>query len=174
MTKIADYNAFFSTFDDDENLLICGGDGTLNHFINDLGDAEIPVEVYYFATGTGNDFLNDLEKKPEDGIVNITKYLKNLPEVEVNGKTYKFINGVGYGIDGYCCEVGDKQRAQGKTEINYTSIAIKGLLFYYHPTNAKVTVDGKEYTYKKVWIAPHNEGQILRWRYDACPYTRQT
>ena len=40
----------------------------------------------------------------------IGKYLKNLPQVEVNGKKYLFLNGVGYGIDGYCCEVGDKLR----------------------------------------------------------------
>ena len=43
--------------------------------------------------------------------------------------------------------------------MNYTSIAIKGLLFHYKPTNAKVTVDGKIHTYKKVWIAPTMNGK---------------
>ena len=72
----------------------------------------------------------------------------------MNGKKYKFINGIGYGIDGYCCEVGDKMREEAVKDINYTSIAIKGLLFHYHPTNATVTVDGRKHTYKKVWLAP--------------------
>ncbi len=71
----------------------------------------------------------------------------------MNGKSYKFINGVGYGIDGYCCEVGDALRQENKTA-NYTAIAIKGLLFHYKPTNATVIVDGEEHTYKKVWLAP--------------------
>ncbi len=31
-------------------------------------------------------------------------YLHNLPRVPVHGKTRLFLNGVGYGIDGYCCE----------------------------------------------------------------------
>jgi len=40
-------------------------------------------------------------------------------------------------------------------------IAIKGLLFYYKPTNAKVTVDGKTSTYKKVWMAPVMKGRYF-------------
>ena len=75
-----------------------------------------------------------------------------------------FINGVGYGIDGYCCEVGDMLHEKNDNEntnkpINYTSIAIKGLLFHYKPTNATVTVDGKKHTYKKVWLAPTMNGK---------------
>ena len=43
--------------------------------------------------------------------------------------------------------------------IDYTSIAIKGLLFHYKPTNAVVTVDGVKHEYKKVWIAPTMSGR---------------
>ena len=68
-------------------------------------------------------------------------------------KEYIFINGVGYGIDGYCCEVGDALKEKGKTP-NYTSIAITGLLFKFKPVNATVTVDGIKKEFKKVWIAP--------------------
>ena len=90
----------------------------------------------------------------------ITAYLKDLPTVEVNGKRYRFINGVGFGIDGYCCEVGDELRKIPGKKVNYTGIAIKGLLFHFAPRNAKVTVDGKEYAYKKVWIAPTMHGKF--------------
>lgn len=83
-----------------------------------------------------------------------------MPVVTVNGKKYRFLNGVGYGIDGYCCEIGDMMREKDSTKkINYTTIAIKGLLFGYKPTNAKVTVDGKEYNFKKVWICPTMVGR---------------
>ena len=39
-------------------------------------------------------------------------------------------------------------------KVDYTAIAIKGLLFHYKARNARVTVDGKAYSYKNVWIAP--------------------
>ena len=79
---------------------------------------------------------------------------------EIKGKRYHFINGVGFGIDGYCCEMGDKMKMEkpGKP-VNYTAIAIKGLLFHYKPTNAVVTVDGKSFSYKKVWIAAAMKGR---------------
>ena len=157
MTKITNYSAFLSDKSDCA-LVICGGDGTLNRFVNDAGEAAASYEVYYCATGSGNDFLRDIGAEAGD-VVCITEYLKDLPVCEINGKTYRFLNGVGYGIDGYCCEEGDKLRAAGETDINYTSIAIKGLLFHYKPTNAVVTVDGVKHSYKKVWIAPTMHGR---------------
>ena len=151
--KTVDYKSFFENLGESDEVVICGGDGTLNRFVNDIGDIEIKNKLYYCPCGTGNDFCADVCKdgSPEPFVIN--EYIKDLPTVTVNGKDYKFINGVGYGIDGYCCEVGDKLRAQNK-KANYTAIAIKGLLFHFKPVNATVVIDGKEYTYKKVWIAP--------------------
>lgn len=141
-------------------IVVAGGDGTLNHFINEVDCDRIPNRIYYYATGTGNDFLRDVAGADEKGVVEIGKYLKHLPQVEVNGKKYLFLNGVGYGIDGYCCEVGDKLRQTSDKPVNYAGIAIKGLLFHYKPTAAKVTVDGVEHQYKKVWIAPTMHGRF--------------
>ena len=91
---------------------------------------------------------------------NIKKYLVNLPTVTIDGKVSKFINGVGYGIDGYCCEEADRIKATGSTkEINYTGIAIKGLLFKFKPANAVVTIDGERHEFKKVWLAPMMNGR---------------
>ena len=40
--------------------------------------------------------------------------------VEYNGKTYKFLDNVGYGIDGYCCEEADRIKAKSPNKkINY-------------------------------------------------------
>ena len=158
MTKITNYAAFLADKTDCA-IVICGGDGTLNRFANDTADIGIENEIFYCASGSGNDFLRDIGGVAGEPIC-ITEYLKDLPLAEINGNTYRFINGVGYGIDGYCCEEGDKQRAAGNTDINYTAIAIKGLLFHYKPTNAKVTVDGVTHNYKKVWIAPTMNGRF--------------
>ncbi len=159
MTGIESYADFFASRPD-EDIIICGGDGTLNRFINDTAELNLTNSFFYYASGSGNDFLRDIDGKLDE-IISIDKYIQNLPVCTVNGKDYKFINGVGYGIDGYCCEVGDKLRAEKPgTKINYTSIAIKGLLFHYKPTTATVTVDGVEHKLEKVWIAPTMLGRF--------------
>lgn len=161
--SIGDYKEFFAKLEPDDEICICGGDGTLNHFVNDAAEAgyDYSNKIYVYPTGTGNDFLNDLEKTVEDAPVLVNDYLVNLPTVTVNGQKRLFVNGIGYGIDGYCCEEGDRQRAKdlGK-EINYTSIAIQGLLFHYKPTNAEITVDGETHKYEKVWLAPTMNGRF--------------
>lgn len=157
--KISDMKSFLKDIPENEDIVLTGGDGSLNYFANDVGDEEIPNNVYYFPTGTGNDFMKDVEDFAKDGMIRINEYIRNLPTVYVNGIERKFINGIGYGIDGYCCEVADDIREKGKGKINYTSIAIKGLLFHFKPTNATVTVDGVKHTYKKVWLAPTMNGR---------------
>lgn len=157
--EISDMKSYLKDIPEDEDVILTGGDGSLNHFANDVGDEEIPNNIYYFPTGTGNDFMKDVEDFAKDGMIRINEYIRNLPTVYVNDIERKFINGVGYGIDGYCCEVADEIREKGKGEINYTSIAIKGLLFHFKPANATVTVDGVKHTYKKVWLAPTMNGR---------------
>ena len=159
MTHITNYAAFVSGMDADDYLVIVGGDGTLNRFVNDTTGIDIQQEIVYFPTGTGNDFAKDLGKEAFRNPFSVTQYLKDLPSVEVKGKQYRFLNGVGFGIDGYCCQVGDERKKTPGKKVKYTEIAVKGLLFHFAPRNAKVTVDGKEYHYKKVWIAPTMYGR---------------
>ncbi len=160
ITKITDYSEFFAGFSSEDKIILCGGDGTLNRFVNLTEGLKIENDILYYPAGTGNDFAFDvLGEKTVDSPFPVKEYLKELPSVEVNGKCYRFINGIGYGIDGYCCEIGDELRKTSSKPVNYTSIAIKGLLFHYKPTNAKVTVDGVERTYKKVWLAPAMYGK---------------
>ena len=153
ITEIADLRDFFEKLDPCDDVVVFGGDGTLNKVANALSDCFIRNDIYYFPCGTGNDFARDLNVFDAREPVMINGYIKKLPTVTVNGKKSKFINGVGFGIDGYCCEVGDILKSRHKTP-NYTSIAIKGLLFDFKPRNATVVVDGKTYNFKKVWIAP--------------------
>lgn len=162
MTEIASYRDFIVGLNSTDNLIICGGDGTLNRFVNELNGTPIDCKVYYYAVGSGNDFAHDIGKsraqKPD---FEINKYLCDLPKVCVNGEDKYFLNGVGYGIDGYCCEEGDRIREETpEKKINYTAIAIKGLLFKYKPTSAVITVDGVVHKYKKVWLAPTMNGRF--------------
>ncbi|MBR1868057.1 MAG: diacylglycerol kinase family protein [Clostridia bacterium] len=153
------YSEFLASLDEEDSVVLCGGDGTLNRFINDVKDEEIKVPVFYYPCGSGNDFWKDVNDQNLSEPLNINEYIHDLPETEIQGKKYKFLNNVGFGIDGYCCEVGDKLRQTSNKPINYTSIAIKGLLFNYKPTCATITVDGVTKEYKHVWLAPTMNGR---------------
>lgn len=168
VTKIGDYKTFFDALKDEKPVLV-GGDGTLNYLVNHYDADAMDFDLYYYPAGSGNDFYNDLrEKEPVLPFV-INKYLKGLPTVTVKGQTYKVVNGVGYGIDGYCCEEGDRQRALSDKPVDYTAIAIKGLLFKYKPTNAKVVVDGVEHHYSHCWLAPTMNGRFYGGGMNATP-----
>ena len=78
----------------EDSLIICGGDGTLNRFVNEVNVEEIAGDILYFACGSGNDFAHDISLERGDAPVSIKKYLLDLPCVEINGRSYKFINAI--------------------------------------------------------------------------------
>lgn len=158
MTQIESYPAFFRSIPQGYGIVISGGDGTLNRFVNDIAGMVFSHTLYYYPGGTGNDFLRDVGAA-ENTLIELAPYLNHLPRVTVGGQTYRFINGIGYGIDGYCCQVGDEMRKRSSKPVNYTAIAIKGLLFHFKPVNAVVTVDGQAHTFRKVWLAPTMNGR---------------
>lgn len=159
ITEIGDYRLFFQQLPPERTLILAGGDGTLNRFLNDTQGLVMECPLLYFAAGSGNDFQRDVAEVYPEGLVPLEGYIQGLPRVRVQGREYLFLNGIGYGIDGYCCQEGDRLREKKNKAPNYTVIAIKGLLFHYKPTGAEITVDGETKTYKKVWLAPTMHGR---------------
>ena len=160
ITKIDDYSAFLSNIGNDDKLVICGGDGTLNRFVNATENTDFKGEILYLPAGSGNDFMHDLNRAEGDGPFVVNEYINNLPTVTINSKKYRFINGVGFGVDGYVCAEGNRLRAKGK-KVDYTAIALKGLLFAFKRVNATVTVDGKEHFYRNVWMTTTMKGRFF-------------
>lgn len=158
--KEASYDELFKRIPVTDSVVIAGGDGTLNYFVNHVSEEIIRDRVIdYLPAGTGNDFATELGVKEGQVLKNINKYLVNLPTVTVKGKKYKFINGIGYGIDGYCCEVGDELRKTSTKKINYAGIAIKGILFHFKPLTAKVSIDQTSRVFKNTWLTPCMNGR---------------
>lgn len=147
----------------EDKIVISGGDGTLSRFVNDIYELHLQNEMYFYTCGTGNDFVNDVRDKCEikNNLIPMNDFLKSLPVVTVNNEKHYFINGIGYGIDGYCCEEGDKLRAKSDKPINYAGIAIKGMLGKFKPCGGSVTVDGVTTRYKKIWLAPTMNGRYI-------------
>lgn len=171
LTDIADLKAYFDTLSDSDEVIIVGGDGTLNVVINNLRGYEIKNNLYLYKGGTGNDFMREVcgDKFESAEYVKLNEYIENLPVVTVNGKEYLFINNVGYGIDGKVCTAAEDLKAKGKKSINYTTLAIKLLLTNYKPNGATITVDGKKRSFKRVWMAPVMNGLYYGGGMMPCP-----
>ena len=151
---------FIADASTDDRVIISGGDGTIHYLVNQLKGNVPERPIYYYPAGSGNDFTTDIREKNTDELILLNPYIEALPTVKVSGKELLFLNGIGFGIDGYCCEEGDKLRQKSDKPINYTAIAIKGLLFKFKPRGATVVIDGVKREYKHVWIAPVMNGRF--------------
>ena len=161
VASMGSYYDLFVSCDDDCIVILTGGDGTLNHFINETKGLRIKQKIYYYGAGSGNDFLNDLGLDRGAEPFDLEKYIEDLPFVRIDGKEYSFINNVGFGLDGYVCEVGNRERKEKKKAINYTAIALKALLFDFSPVHATVKIDGVTREYDRVWLAPSSNGRFF-------------
>ena len=159
LTHIEDLPSFFAGLEPEDRFILCGGDGTLHRFINAVDTVSMPEHLYYCPCGDGCDFWYDLDRASEDRLVDLSRYLKALPRVVVDGTTRLFLNSVGGGIDGYCCEENHRLLKSGGRAGNYKPIARRGVLGRFHPCGAVVTVDGVKRRYEKVWLAPVLNGR---------------
>ena len=102
-----DYPEFFGSLKEEDEVVMVGGDGTINYLINHVDCEKIKNNIYILGAGTGNDFLNDINEVAGKEIL-LNPYIVNLPVATVKGKEYKYINNMSFGIDGYCCEEADR------------------------------------------------------------------
>ncbi|MCR5073463.1 MAG: diacylglycerol kinase family protein [Clostridiales bacterium] len=160
LLDIQDMKRYLDGLKEDDEVILTGGDGTVNWFANDVYGYEFKNKVYYAKCGSGNDFWRDNEARAKDDRIDLRPLLKNLPLITVNGIQRRFLNGIGYGLDGETCRVGDIQRATSDKPVNYSSIAIKLLLGGYKLNKATVTVDGVTEKYENVWLASTMKGRF--------------
>ena len=105
------------------NLLVVGGDGTLNEVVNGIYTSNIEdknqVSIALIPYGTGNDWarywgLHKSKRKLSDRF-----YERNRVKVDIGRLTYYedgeertryFINGLGVGLDGQVCKTTDHMK----------------------------------------------------------------
>ncbi len=68
------YSELFSLCGENERIVIVGGGGTLNRFINDTAELERSHHIMYLAGGSGNDFTHDIGAKSYT-FVELDKYI---------------------------------------------------------------------------------------------------
>lgn len=116
------------TFEGITNIFIVGGDGTLNYFVNQYPNIQLPLAV--FNGGTGNDFHWLLFGKIsfED---QLELALKATPRPIDGGRCNDkyFINGVGIGFEGAVAKsLTDKKKLPGKA--SFMAAILRKIFFY--------------------------------------------
>ena len=149
--------SFLGSYEPGRCAIICGGDNTLSWFINHIYPSADFAGISFCTCDTGSDFSLDINAA--DVLIDITEHLRHLPSAIVNFRDYKFINGIGFGLDVnfydstpvYANLIG-KLRAKGK-------IPPKEYVFRYDPVDIEAEVDGVRYTFENVWVAPIMNGR---------------
>lgn len=151
LLTIKDVKTFLTSHLQCERFIILGGDGTLNRLVNEIRDIDIKQDIYLLKAGTGNDFLRSINPKNKNDIVDIKKYLKNLPIIKFNNKEKLFLNGVGLGLDGYVCHELNISRNK-KNKRNYFKNTFRAFKKY-QPKKSKIILDEQhEIKIEKTWL----------------------
>ena len=53
----------FERLNDNDRLVVVGGDGTLHYFVNYINRVEVKLDIFYIPNGTCNDFYKSVKKK---------------------------------------------------------------------------------------------------------------
>jgi len=155
------YKEFFKSCQPQDEVILCGGDGTVTYFANEMYGEKINCKLSYVKCGTGNDFYRDIgEANLRDGRIDLKPFISHLPLVTIGNLKRRFINNIGFGLDGQVCVWADEIREKEPgVKIDYTKLSIKLLLGKYKVRKATVEVDGKTYNFKNVWICTTMNGR---------------
>jgi diacylglycerol kinase family enzyme len=150
LLKIQDLTQYIEAKPKDIQFIILGGDGTVNTFVNQTFELEIPHPIFLKKSGSGNDFLRSLKKQ--------SKPIQHVGKLTYNNEIRYFVNGAGMGIDGLIAD--HVNHAKNKRKLNYLVQTFKALATY-KPTTLDVTIDGEQLTFKKAYLINVNKGSYV-------------
>lgn len=148
--------AFLGGLTAEDRVILCGGDGTINCLVNDLGGQAPAVPVYVWRFGTGNDFLRDAAA-PGEAMVLLNDHIPRLPVTEVEGWTLRYLNGCSVGVDAVVCYQMEENLRRPKKS-SYAATALRSFFKKYKPMSGRVTVDGETREYERIWMAAAMNG----------------
>lgn len=154
-------NNITANLQEDLNIVILGGDGTLNQVINGVNNFE-KVILSIIPVGSGNDFIRSFKNTTTlenyiNRIINPTKVFKyNIGKIENSFSTEKFIVSSGIGFDATITNEVNKEKFRRHFKIklfhkfSYVFAMFKALTNY-KPLTMNITVDEKNKTVENVY-----------------------
>lgn len=160
-TKAGDATAFAQQYGPDQDLIVCcGGDGTLNEVINGITSAGCTVPLGYVPAGTTNDFARTvrLPKKVEKCMDRILSTLpRNCDIGRFNGRDFTYIASAGA-----FTKVSYSTPQRLKNRLGHTAYLWEGIKEIGHiaPFRAKVTFNNKSFEDEFVFVSVSNSTSI--------------
>ena len=81
--KLTDYAAFIKNLTAEDYVVVAGGDGTLNRFVNNIEGMEAPCDILYYPAGSGNDFARDLGQENASVPFSVRQWIRDLPKANI-------------------------------------------------------------------------------------------
>ncbi|MEC9484722.1 MAG: diacylglycerol kinase family protein [Candidatus Izemoplasma sp.] len=150
LLKIDDIKLYLRDKDHIDNIILLGGDGTINFMINSLYNEDIKQEIYIKRNGSGNDYLRTLKDQDSKA--------QTIMQVSLDNTTRYFMNGAGIGIDGLVIDYVDKAHNKGK--FTYYLSTLKAMINYV-PDQARCVIDDIPYTFNKTYSIMINNGKFV-------------
>lgn len=136
-------------------VLVLGGDGTLNYVVNEIQGRKLPISIV--SNGTGNDSVKSLHgvldfEKQVDIVLNgvIRKY-----DLGLCGDRY-FVNGVGIGFDGEVVKEMVERGNKRGTHLDYLLIVLR-IVAGFKEQMLKFSLDGVPFQ-KKILLMTISNG----------------
>ena len=141
-------------FSDSTDVVVIGGDGTLNAALNGIKSLDVTLGI--ISAGTGNDFVKtiDIGETLEEQIETIISGKPKTIDIgECNGR--RFINGVGIGFDGQMVHDNIYKKSVLTGHAKYYALALK-ILGSYKSRPFKFIIDGQKIEERLIIMAIHN------------------
>lgn len=141
--------------EDFTDLVVIGGDGTLNEIVNGMYPLNYPVR--FISTGTGNDFIKSINLLSLKELFTTEKF-SNLNLFSINEKIG--VNAIGIGFDGEVIEEMDRKKLKLKGLFAYMVFVLLKL-FTYKPPKVKIKIDKEEILKDKFYITCISNGKAV-------------
>ncbi|MDI6701134.1 MAG: YegS/Rv2252/BmrU family lipid kinase [bacterium] len=141
--------------EDFTDLVVIGGDGTLNEIVNGMYPLNYPVR--FISTGTGNDFIKSINLLSLKELFTTEKF-SNLNLFSINEKIG--VNAIGIGFDGKVIEEMDRKKLKLKGLFAYMVFVLLKL-FTYKPPKVKIKIDKEEVLKDKFYITCISNGKAV-------------
>lgn len=148
---------YIAKLNPEDIVVVIGGDGTFHQFVNAVKPNKVNCRIFALASGTGNDFARDYNRKK---MFEITHLINDLPLLTINNeKEYVFLNGAGIGVDSLVCHEQEATAKRGE-RVSYFKNAVN-VIKNFKPYTLDLIVDGKAYHFENVWFFVCNNGRYF-------------